>query len=205
MNFKNIITTEKELREILGYPNEVVTSKTISYIDSICEDFINKSPFLTIASSDLAGNFDVSPKGDTAGFVNVLNQNTLVIPDRPGNKKGDTLTNIIKNPNVGIIFLIPGIRETLRVNGTAQIITDESILKDLAVKGKLPLFGIAINVKEVFMHCAKCIIRSKLWDRPDNATSIPSLGKVLVSHGKLSVNSDDLDEAIKLDEKTNLY
>src|SRR5690606_11667014 len=112
LTFDKIITTEEELREIMGHPTEIVTRKTIDYIDEHCRGFIEKSPFITIASSDLNGNFDVSPKGDPAGFVKILSDKVLAIPDRPGNRKADTLRNIIQNPNVGLIFLIPGIKET---------------------------------------------------------------------------------------------
>ncbi|KAA2216894.1 MSMEG_1061 family FMN-dependent PPOX-type flavoprotein [Maribacter flavus] len=205
--FKKRITTEKELRHIMGHPNEIVSSKTIDFIDAHCKNFIEKSPFITIASSDLNGNFDVSPKGDAAGFVAILNDKTLAIPDRPGNKKADTLRNIIQNPNVGLLFLIPGIRETLRVNGEAQIVRDAHILDQLAHKGKKPLFAIIVHVKEAFMHCAKCIIRSRLWTPIDQNPdmSIATLGKTLVDHGKLNMDYHELDAMIREDERTNLY
>ena len=206
MNFEHIITSEEQLRETLGYPSEIVTRKTINYIDEHCQSFIEKSPFITIATSDLAGNLDVSPKGDPAGFVKILDEKTLAIPDRPGNAKADTLTNIIKNPNIGLIFLIPGLRETLRINGEAKIVQDKWVLENLIVDGKTPSFAIIVTVKEAFMHCAKCIIRSKLWqvDAAKQA-SVPSLAKVLVEHGKLEISVDELDGMIKNDEQTNLY
>ncbi|WP_192348539.1 pyridoxamine 5'-phosphate oxidase family protein [Algoriphagus sp. Y33] len=134
--FENSITTEEELREIMGHPSEIVTRKTIDYIVGHCKSFIEKSPFITIATADLNGNFDVSPKGDPAGFVKILSDKVLAIPDRPGNRKADTLTNIIQNPNLGLIFLIPGIKETLRVNGEAKIVTDERVLDLLSCQGK---------------------------------------------------------------------
>ncbi|MFN8356157.1 MAG: pyridoxamine 5'-phosphate oxidase family protein [Spirosomataceae bacterium] len=206
MNFEHTITSEEQLRETLGYPSEIVTRKTINYIDEHCRSFIEKSPFITIATSDLAGNLDVSPKGDPAGFVKILDEKTLAIPDRPGNAKADTLTNVIKNPNIGLIFLIPGVRETLRINGEAKIVQDKWVLEQLIVDGKMPSFAIIVTVKEVFMHCAKCIIRSKLW-QVDSAkqASVPSLAKVLVEHGKLEISVDELDGMIKNDEQTNLY
>ncbi|PCJ92862.1 MAG: phosphohydrolase [Flavobacteriaceae bacterium] len=205
--FEKVITTEEELRDIMGHPNEIVTSKTIDYIDENCRGFIEKSPFITIATSDLNNNFDVSPKGDPEGFVKILNDTTLAIPDRPGNRKADTLRNIIQNPNIGLIFLIPGIKETLRVNGTAKIVTDKKVLELLSHKGKLPSFAIIVKVQEAFMHCAKCIIRSKLWRNIDDTQerAVPSLGKVLVDHGKLEINVEELDKMIRDDEKTNLY
>jgi uncharacterized protein len=207
LKFEQVITTEEELREIMGYPSEIVTRKTINHIDEHCKSFIEKSPFITIATSDLNGNFDVSPKGDPAGFVKILSDKLLAIPDRPGNRKADTLRNIIQNPNVGLIFLIPGIKETLRVNGEAKIVRDENILEQLSCQEKTPSFAIIVQVKEAFMHCAKCIIRSNLWGTIDDTQErpVPSLGKVLVDHGKLDISYEELDDRIKNDEKTNLY
>lgn len=207
MNFQNIISSEDQLRAILGYPSEIVTRKTINFIDEHCRKFIENSPFITIATSDLRGNFDVSPKGDPAGFVKILDDRTLAIPDRPGNAKADTLTNIIQNPNVGLIFLIPGIRETLRVNGEALIVFDESVLELLSCDGKRPSFAIIVKVKEAFVHCAKCMIRSNLWKNSDTlkARPVPLLAKALVDHGKLEISVQELDDMIKNDEQTNLY
>ncbi len=206
MNFESIITSEEQLRETLGYPSEIVTRKTINHIDDNCRSFIEKSPFITIATSDLEGNMDVSPKGDPAGFVKILDEKTLAIPERPGNAKADTLTNIIKNPYIGLIFLMPGVRETLRINGEAKIVQDKWVLEQMTVDGKTPSFAIIVTVKEAFMHCAKCIIRSKLW-QIDTAkqASVPSLAKVLVEHGKLEISVDELEGMIKNDEQTNLY
>jgi uncharacterized protein len=207
LSFENVITSEDELRAIMGYPSEIVTRKTINYIDEHCRSFIEKSPFITIATSDTSGNFDVSPKGDPAGFVKILNDKMLAIPDRPGNRKADTLSNIIQNPNIGLIFLIPGIKETLRVNGEAKIVTDQSVLEQLSCQGKQPSIAIIVTVKEAFMHCAKCIIRSNLWMSTDatKERSLPSLAKALVDHGKLDISIQELDDMIKDDEKTNLY
>ncbi|MES2794308.1 MAG: MSMEG_1061 family FMN-dependent PPOX-type flavoprotein [Bacteroidota bacterium] len=206
-NFQNIITSEDQLRATLGYPSEIVTRKTINYIDEHCQKFIENSPFITIATSDLQGNLDVSPKGDPAGFVKILDDKILAIPDRPGNAKADTLTNLIKNPNIGLIFLIPGVRETLRVNGEALIVTDESILELLICDGKKPSFAIIVKVKEAFMHCAKCMIRSKLWQNSETLKERPvaSLAKALVDQGKLDISVQELDDMIKNDEQTNLY
>lgn len=178
--FDSTINSENELREILGYPSEIVTRKTIDHIDAHCRGFIEKSPFITIATSDMYGNFDVSPKGDPAGFVKILSDKLLAIPDRPGNRKADTLRNIIQNPNLGLIFLIPGIKETLRVNGEAKIVTDQKVLELLSCEGKVPSLAIIVSVKEAFMHCAKCIIRSKLWMDTENIqqSSLPSLATV---------------------------
>ncbi|MFT4576540.1 MAG: PPOX class probable FMN-dependent enzyme [Polaribacter sp.] len=205
--FKEIITSEKELREIMGETSELATRKTIDHIDENSRIFINQSPFILIASSDLKGNFDISPKGDPSGFVKVLDKNTIAIPDRLGNRRADTFMNVLQNPNVGLIFLIPGIKETLRVSGEAQIVTDNNVLELLNHKGKLPKFALIINVKEVFMHCAKCIIRSKLWANIDTKSKriVPTLAKSLVDSGKLDKSYEEIDQIIKNDEETELY
>lgn len=205
--FEKEINSEHELRELMGYPSEIVTRKTINYIDEHCKSFIENSPFITIATANRNGDLDVSPKGDPAGFVKILSTTMLAIPDRPGNKKADTLTNIIQNPKIGLIFLIPGINETLRVNGDAKIVTDKSVLDILACNGKPPALAIIVTVKEAFMHCAKCMIRSNLWHKTDEikARPVPTLAKALVDHGKLDIAVQQLDDMIKDDEKTNLY
>lgn len=205
--FNEIISNESELREIMGHPNELVTRKTIDFIDDNCNSFIEQSPFIIIGSSDLQGNFDLSPKGDPPGFVKVLNDKTLAIPDRLGNRRADTFMNVLQNPKVGLIFLIPGIKETLRVSGDAQIVTDNKVLEYLSHKEKLPKFALIVNVKEVFMHCAKCIIRSKLWtDIDENRPRVvPTLAKSMVDSGKLDMSYEEMDEIIKKNEKTRLY
>lgn len=205
--FKEIISTEEQLREIMGTPSEVVKNKTIGIIDKHCRKFIANSPFLTIASTNSKGQVDVSPKGDPAGFVKVLDEKTLAIPERLGNKRADTFTNILANPGVGLLFFIPGIRETLRVNGKAQIITDLAIREQMAVKNKVPQFALIIHVEEVFMHCAKCMIRSKLWTEidPTIREKVPSLAEIIVDHAKIAVPVKQVDALLKMDEKEGLY
>jgi PPOX class probable FMN-dependent enzyme len=205
--FDEVITNEEGFREIMGHPSELVTKKTIDYIDENCRLFIEQSPFITIASSDLNGNFDVSPKGDPPGFVKVLDNKTLAIPDRLGNRRADTFMNILQNPKVGLIFLISGIKETLRVSGEAQIITDKKVLELLSHKERLPKLAMIVHVKEAFLHCAKCIIRSKLWVNIDEDVKrvAPTLAKSMVDHGKLDKTYEEMDQIIKNDEKTRLY
>lgn len=204
MTFQQIISTEEDFRAIMGFPSEIVMKKELDYIDVHCRTFIEQSPFITIATADDKGNLDVSPKGDPAGFVKILDEKTLAIPDRPGNKRADTLLNIIKNPNIGLIFLIPGIKETLRVNGKAKIVTDVEVLQLLEHQGKKPTFAIIVEVKEAFMHCAKCIIRSELWTS-ENKAQVPSLAEVLVDHAKLDISKEELDAKIKEDQEIGLY
>ena len=161
--FQQVITSEAELRALVGAPSELALRKQIDHINQHARDFIARSPFLLLATSDAQGRCDVSPKGDPAGFVHVLDDKHLVIPDRPGNKRFDGLRNILANPHVGLIFLLPGKDETLRINGRAWITRDEDLLARMEVNGKRPLAAIGVEVEELFFHCAKAFRRSLLW------------------------------------------
>lgn len=205
--FEQVVDTEDQFRETLGHPSRRVASKVISRIDEHCRAFIGKSPFILVATSDAEGRFDVSPKGDPPGFVHVLDETTLAIPDRPGNRRADTFSNIIQNPRVGLIFLVPGKTETLRVNGSAKIVGDDWLRKRMATNAKVPDFALVVNVEEALFHCSKCMIRSKLWDPaawPD-PEGLPSLAETMVDHSQLSISVDEMDEAIQKDAKERLY
>lgn len=205
--FKEIISNEAGLREVIGYPSEMNVNKVISVLDEHCRNFIARSPYLLLASNDGNGNFDISPKGDPAGFVQVLDEKRLVIPDRIGNGRIDTLTNIVKNNQVALFFLVPGKRETLRVSGTAMIVRDIWLREQMSMKGKLPNFGIVVTVQRVFMHCAKSIIRSGLWkpeEWPDPG-DLASLSRVLNDHANLNCDVDELEEAIITSYQKHLY
>lgn len=184
MPFKQMLKTEEQVRELVGYPRETIERKTIHYLDHHCQDFIQLSPFVLLATSDENGTCDVSPRGDMAGFVQILDEKRLVIPERPGNRKIDSIRNILANPQAGLIFLIPGLEETLRVNGKAYIIADQELLETMAVKGKVPKLAIGMEVKECFIHCAKALKRSQLWEPRSwpNASDLPSPAKILSSH-----------------------
>ncbi|SEN93552.1 hypothetical protein SAMN05192533_12828 [Mesobacillus persicus] len=202
------IETEDELRSIMGEQSELVRRKVISYLDEHCQDFISRSPFLVISTSDDSGYSDVSPRGDQPGFALVLDDKHLVIPERPGNKRMDTMRNILSNPHVGLLFLIPGLGETLRVNGKASLVKDEVLLERMAVKGKKPLIGIAIEVEECFIHCAKAMKRSGLWE-PETWSekgSLPNSAKILLAHTKLPNKTEkELNEELQEDYRTELY
>lgn len=203
--FKQVIQTEAELREILGYAGGPAQNKVISEIDEICRAFIEKSPFVLLGSTDANGNMDVSPKGDPPGFVQVMDSKTLLIPDRPGNRRGDTLSNILQNPNIGLLFLVPGRSETLRVNGTAQIVRDEDVRERFVMQGKVPIFVIAVTVKEMFFHCTKCVVRSKLWSSEQEHNELVSLGAAIIKHAKLDLSVEQADAIVAEDERTDLY
>jgi PPOX class probable FMN-dependent enzyme len=202
--FKQVIQNEAELREILGYPGQVPTNKVLPEIDEICRAFIEKSPFVLFGSSGENGAMDVSPKGDPAGFVQVMDSKTLLIPDRVGNRRGDTLSNILRNPNIGLLFLVPGRSDTLRVNGTAQIVRDDEIRERFIMQGKMPIFVIAVTVNEAFFHCTKCMVRSGLWssEAPDD---LVSFGAAIVQHAKLQITAEEADASMKADEENELY
>jgi len=194
------------LREIYAEPSERALKKQLPALDHHCKAFIALSPFLVIASAADGGGVDASPKGDAPGFVQVIDDQTLVIPDRPGNNRVDTLGNILSNAHVGLLFMVPGMNETLRVNGTARISTDPELLAPLAVRGKTPPSGIVVHVQEAFLHCAKALIRSDLWnpDKHIDRTTYPSLGHVLADQvGGLDVESTE--QSIEEAYRTRLY
>ena len=183
-----------ELREIYGPPNERSLKKQLSHFDNHCRAFIARSPFLVIASSDPSGRCDASPKGDAPGFVQVLDDATLLIPDRLGNNRVDTIGNLLARPGVGLIFFVPGLNETLRVNGRACVTTDAMVLQPLAVNGKVPRSGILVAAEEIYFHCGKALIRSDLWN-PENQhrrSEFPSLGRILADQiGGISVEESE--------------
>ncbi len=162
--FEEVITTESELRKIVGPANKWFTSKILPRLDRRCRDFIAASPFVVVGSTDPLGMVDLSPKGDRAGFVKLLDSATLAVPDRRGNRRVDTFHNVLQNPGVGLIFFIPGRPETLRVGGRAVIVRDHDIRSALAEKGRVPELVMIVSVERAFFHCGTCITRSKLWD-----------------------------------------
>ena len=158
------VTTEGELRELYGQPGARAVAKEQPVLNADCRDFIAHSPFLVMGTAGADGRCDVSPKGDAPGFVQVLDDHHLVIPDRLGNNRLDGLRNIVENDHVGLIFLIPGREDTLRVNGRARIVRDEALLERLAVNGKRPVTALVVEVEQTFMHCARAFKRAGLWE-----------------------------------------
>jgi PPOX class probable FMN-dependent enzyme len=177
----DIIEDIAEIREIYGVPAERAVKKQLPRLEKHSRAFIALSPFLVMASADPSGRCDASPKGDAPGFVHVLDDETLLIPDRLGNNRVDSIGNILQHPRIGLIFFVPGIRETLRVNGRAQITTDPEVLAPTTVNGKLPRSGILVTADEVYFHCGKALIRSDLWNPEKHVarTDFPSLGIVI--------------------------
>lgn len=176
----NEITKPEEVRALYGEPSDLVQKKVLDHLDKHSQHFIRLSPFVVIASSDDRGA-DATPRGDAPGFVAILDDRRLLIPDRRGNNRIDTLLNVARNPQIGLLFMVPGINETLRVNGIGRIVTDHALLAPMTVQGKAPTSGLEIDVREVFFHCGKAMIRSRLWqaDAQVERKSFPSLGRIV--------------------------
>ena len=205
--FRDMVTDEKDLRALLGTPSELALKKQIARLDEHCRAFIAHAPFMLLATSDAHGRCDVSPKGDPAGFVRVLDDTHLVIPDRPGNKRLDGMRNILGNPHVGLIFLIPGRRETLRVNGRACITRDETLLASLEAMGKRPVLAVGVEVEEVYLHCAKAFIRSALWqpDRWPKLERLASAAQMFWDQAKPACTVEELARHIDEGYAKRLY
>lgn len=177
------IRDEDELRALLGEPTELVRAKLDDSLTDLTRQWIERSPFLLLATSAPDGTCDVSPRGDPPGFVHILDDRTLLLPERPGNRLADSLRNIVGNPHVGLLFLVPGVGDTLRVNGRATLVTDVELLAPCAVEGKVPKLGLLVEVDEVFTHCSKAFLRARLWDptRHVDRSELPSSGEIHAS------------------------
>ena len=189
------ITSPDRLGKLFGTTHEVAIRKELPRIDPHSRRFIEKSPFVFIGSQDGNGNADVSPKGDLPGFVHVLDDRTLAVPDRPGNNRLDTWKNIIGNPAVGLIFLIPGMNETLRINGEARLTSDPDLCAQMHVNNRPALAVMVVKVHQVYMHCAKAFIRSKLWtpETWPERKNMPTLGTILKDQAELSATAEEFD------------
>ncbi|MFD0697042.1 pyridoxamine 5'-phosphate oxidase family protein [Paenibacillus sp. GCM10027628] len=208
--FNHLVNSEEELRDLFGYPGKLAGNKTILKLDDHCRNYIAKSPFLVIATSDSQGNCDASPRGDAPGFVKVLDDKHLVIPERPGNRKFDSLLNLLENPRIGLLFLIPGLGETLRINGRGCVIRDRAILEEMAVLGKVPIVGIGVEVEACYIHCAKALKRSGLW-QPDTWLTdehLPSIPHMLAAHIQLPdevVTPEEVEKSLHESYTKRLY
>jgi len=199
---EHTIADVASLNEYYGEVSPLAARKTLSKLDQHCRNFIAASPFLVLGTASAEGPADVSPRGDGPGFVAILDETTLLIPDRPGNRRVDSMSNIVSNPQIALIFFVPGMNETLRVNGTATITTDEQLLQPLAVRGKPPVAGILVNVEQAFLHCAKALVRSKLWAAESQIQrhTFPSLGTMLADQiaGVEATQADrDIEESLQ--------
>jgi PPOX class probable FMN-dependent enzyme len=204
--YDEVITASERLRALYKQPSERAHNKVIDHIDDVCRRFIAACPFVIVASRGADGRLDVSPKGDPPGFVAVLDERTLAIPDRLGNNRLDTFDNLLAHPEVGLLFMIPGNGDTLRVSGRARLVRDATLQARFAVNGKTPNLIIIVAVEEAFMHCPKCIARSRIWSPdlwPDRA-NVPSLAEALVAHAVPSQTVAEVQAAIA-DHNARLY
>jgi PPOX class probable FMN-dependent enzyme len=205
--FEGVVSDEESLREVLGPPMQLAVDKVIDHIDDVSRAIIEKSPFALLASATSGAYPDVSPKGDPAGFVRVIDEKYIAIPDRPGNRRGDTLTNLLDNPYLAVIFLIPGKGETLRVSGECRIVRDQALRESMAVNGRVPELAIVMHVERVLIHCPKCMVRSSLWDPqawPDTS-DLPSVAEAMIAHTKVNITAEELVEIAEKEDVVRLY
>jgi len=193
-----VVNDAAELREVLGgEPTELVRKKIADRLNPLTRQFVERSPFVVVATGHPDGGLDVSPRGDPAGFVRILDERTLLLPDRPGNKLADTLTNLLEDDRIALLFLIPGVNDTFRVNGRARIVDDAELLADSAVEGKVPRLGILVTVEEAYTQCPKALLRSELWntERHVSRDELPSSGEILRSVADPELDAEEYDEA----------
>ena len=201
------ITEREALRDIVGEPMPLAATKEMDRLDKHCRHFISLSPFLCLSSMSADGKADVTPRGDPPGFVTVLDDRTVLIPDRRGNRRIDTMMNILEQPSVAAIFFLPGVEETLRLNGRASIVRDADLLADMAVNGKTPELAIRIEIETVFFHCAKALKRSRLWDpaaQIDRA-DFPRYGQIVKDQRDPGGSADEIEDFIQNAYREELY
>ena len=188
---------EAELREVLGDPTDLVKAKIADRLNSLTRQFVERSPFVVVATGRPDGGLDVSPRGDPAGFVRILDERTLLLPDRPGNKLADTLTNLLEDDRIALLFLIPGVNDTFRVNGRARIVDDPELLAPSTVEGKAPRLGVLVEVEEAYTQCPKALLRSELWnsERHIDRSELPASGEILRSIADPELDVAEYEEA----------
>ena len=203
------IDSEAELRSIIGEPAEVVRAKLADRLNDLTRQFVERSPFVCIGTGRPDGGLDVSPRGDPAGFVRVLDEHTLLLPERPGNRLADTLVNLLSDPRIALIFLIPGVGDTFRVNGTAMITDDSELLAPSAIEGKVSRLGIVVTVQEAYTQCAKALLRSDLWNPAHHIerSALPSHGEILrsISLPDLDVTKHETERAERYKRREGFY
>ena len=209
MSTTSTVTAEERLRQIIGGPSDLVASKVADRLNDLTRQFVERSPFVCVATSRPDGGLDISPRGDPAGFVQILDDRRLLIPERPGNRLADTLTNLLADPRIALLFLIPGVGDTFRVNGRAAVVDDAGLLASSAVEGRVPKLGILVTIEEAFTHCAKALIRSDLWnpERHVDRSELPSSGAILraVADDGLDVETYDRQRAARYARREGLY
>jgi len=192
------IETIEQLRELYGYPSGRAKIKVLSQLEQHSKNFINKSPFVVISTVDKNNKLDASPRGGTAGFIKIINDETIIIPDAKGNNRLDSLSNIIATKQIGLLFMIPGVDETLRVNGAAHLSTDDAYLDMFVEERKRPTTCIVVDIEELFLHCAKAFMRSKLWDASAqiDRKELPTLGRMLNDQLNIDAPTESQEEMV---------
>jgi uncharacterized protein len=204
-----VITSEAQLRALIGEPTEIVQAKLADRLNDLTRQFIERSPFVCVATGRSGGGMDVSPRGDPPGFVRVLDDHTLLLPERPGNRLADTLVNLLSDPRIALLFLIPGVSDTFRVNGTASITDDTDLLAPSVVEGKAPRLGILVTVQEAYTQCAKALLRSDLWNPAHHIdrSELPRHGEILkaISLPDLDVSEHERARAERYARREGFY
>ena len=204
------IPDEQALRSLFPATHDLAIQKLQTSLGQHAQAFIRRSPFLCLGTQSRDGRADVSPRGDPPGFVKILDDRTLAIPDRPGNNRLDSLSNIVANPSVGLLFLVPGFEETLRINGQARLTTDPAILQQMTVNERVPTLAIVVRIGEVFLHCAKALRRSHLWDpeHRQDRREMPSLIKMILDETTGAPGDEamrKIDDDLEDDYRRTLY
>jgi uncharacterized protein len=209
METTHVLIGEPQLREIIGPTKDGATAKIADRLNGLTRQFIERSPFVCVATGRPDGGLDISPRGDPPGFVRVLDEHTLLLPERPGNRIADTLTNLLGDARIALLFLIPGVGDTFRVNGRATIVDDPELLAPSAVEGKVPRVGILISVEEAYTQCPKALIRSDLWnpERYVERSELPSSGTILrsLTEGRLDADAYDRERAERYARREGFY
>lgn len=203
------IDDEAALRALLGEPSPLVCAKLADRLVAETRPFVERAPFVLLATSDRAGRCDVSPRGDPPGFVRILDDRTLLVPERPGNKIADTLRNILATGRVGLLFVIPGVGDSFRVNGRATLTDDEALLAPCAVEGKAPKLGILVDIEEAYTQCSKAFLRSQLWDasRFVDRAELPTNGAIHkeIADGDFDADAYDAERAARYERREGFY
>lgn len=202
-----VIDSHEQLRDLLGEASDNAKRKKITVIEQHARTIIEHSPLVLLATSAADGTCDVSPRGDPAGSVLILDERTLVLAERPGNRLADSLTNLIDNPRAGLLFVVPGMNESLRVNGRVTLVSDAPFFERLVVHGKRPQLAIMLHVDDLYLHCAKAFVRSSLWDPATwpERTEIPTMGRMMKDQLALATSAEELDAYLDNSSATKLY
>jgi PPOX class probable FMN-dependent enzyme len=192
-----VIDTESGLRDVIGTPSALVAGKVADRLNDIFREYIERSPFVCVATVSRDGGLDVSPRGDPAGFVRILDERTMLIPERPGNKIADSLTNVIATGRIALLFLVPGVGDSFRVNGSARITDDPDLLEQSAVEGQTPKLGLVVTVEEAYTQCSKALVRSDLWNSANHVDPkvMPTTGQMLKAISDPTLDVDEYERA----------